>query len=307
MKVNSNRSTHPATVIIACFVVSNVAYANSLSSLVDIRVTNYTQQATYSSSDSGTDNQTRQVTLSRVGPTSDPSLYDTWTSSASALAKVDYGVLKLAVGSAVTNTGFSQSQSSISFIDELTFSNSGLTGQLGFLTASVLVSATSGATHGGTFLGGPPAGTAQTNWDLVVAADSNSVLTLQKSLWENPTFNSEKVNNAPGLITGVFTVQIPFRFGTPLALSAAASANSFAEYATASAFSDLGNSIYWGGIQSVSFNGEVVPYSLLAASGTDWSRSMAPVPEPSTYGMLLAGFGMLPFVVRRRLGSTTSV
>lgn len=307
MKIDSKRSACPAAVLLACFLGSNFAYANSLSSFVDIRVTNYTQQATYLSSDSGTDNQTRQVTLSRAGPTTDPSSYDTWTASASALAKVDYGILKLSAASAVTNTGFSQAQSSISFVDELTFSNSGLTGQLGFLTASVLVSATSGAIHGGTFLGGPSAGTAQTNWDLVVTADSNPVLKLQKSLWESPAFYSEKVNDAPGGVTGAFTVQIPFRFGTPLSLSAGASANSFAEYATASAFSNLGNSIYWGGIQSVTVDGTVVPYSLFAASGTDWTRSMAPVPEPSTYGMLLAGIGMLAFVVRRRLGSTTPV
>lgn len=50
-------------------------------------------------------------------------------------------------------------------------------------------------------------------------------------------------------------------------------------------------------------------FSILMPEGFSYTSALAfqaPVPEPSTYGMLLAGVGMLASVVRRRLGPTLS-
>ena len=47
-------------------------------------------------------------------------------------------------------------------------------------------------------------------------------------------------------------------------------------------------------------------FSIQVPEGFTYSSALAfqaPVPEPSTYGMLLAGIGMMAFVVRRRLNT----
>jgi hypothetical protein len=41
-------------------------------------------------------------------------------------------------------------------------------------------------------------------------------------------------------------------------------------------------------------------YTVAAASGLDWTQPL-PVPEPGTWGLMLAGLGWLGRVARRRL------
>lgn len=48
-----------------------------------------------------------------------------------------------------------------------------------------------------------------------------------------------------------------------------------------------------------SFTADGLGFNVVAESGTDYT---APVPEPETYGMMLAGLGLIGFMTRRRLG-----
>jgi hypothetical protein len=69
---------------------------------------------------------------------------------------------------------------------------------------------------------------------------------------------------------------------------------------------DAGYSAYWGGIRSVTdSNGAALTnWTLTSGSGTDWTQSFIPgsgaVPEPDSWAMLIAGFGLVGAVSRRR-------
>lgn len=75
-------------------------------------------------------------------------------------------------------------------------------------------------------------------------------------------------------------------------------------------FGDLASGVSYGSfVVDSSSNGTIVSIALNAAAvsaingGTDTffiGGTISPVPEPATYGMLLAGLGMLGFMVRRR-------
>lgn len=54
------------------------------------------------------------------------------------------------------------------------------------------------------------------------------------------------------------------------------------------------HSLYWGGISQVlDQNGHAITFSISSNSGIDYSRSLAPVPEPETWAMLLAGLSLV--------------
>jgi hypothetical protein len=69
---------------------------------------------------------------------------------------------------------------------------------------------------------------------------------------------------------------------------------------------DAGNSSYWGGVTSVTnaSGGALSGWTLTSLSGVDYSASMAPgvagVPEPTTWAMMIIGFGSAGSIVRRR-------
>jgi hypothetical protein len=58
----------------------------------------------------------------------------------------------------------------------------------------------------------------------------------------------------------------------------------------------------WAGITALTTDdGVPVPNRFTSLSGTDWQLSqVAAVPEPSNYAMMLAGLGLVGFIVRRR-------
>jgi hypothetical protein len=67
-------------------------------------------------------------------------------------------------------------------------------------------------------------------------------------------------------------------------------------YATAS-FNEV---IYWSGISSITLNNQIVSnFNLKSDSGFDYIKGpVAPVPEPSSYALMLAGMG--PMVLSKK-------
>ncbi|MCP5516453.1 MAG: hypothetical protein H7A45_04245 [Verrucomicrobiales bacterium] len=111
--------------------------------------------------------------------------------------------------------------------------------------------------------------------------------------------------------------QIPFGFyfDTPFSLSfsliadAAASASNYREYwsdlplnSTATVWVDFGNSIYWDGLSDLTAGGNPLAaggFSVSSTSGTDYSRSYVPTPEPQTWAVV-SGLGLVGFTTLRR-------
>lgn len=64
--------------------------------------------------------------------------------------------------------------------------------------------------------------------------------------------------------------------------------------ANANASAAFGHTLYWGGITSLTVDGvELTGYALASASGADYRFSTAPVPEPGTVMLLLAGLATI--------------
>ncbi|HEY4375325.1 MAG TPA: PEP-CTERM sorting domain-containing protein [Burkholderiales bacterium] len=63
------------------------------------------------------------------------------------------------------------------------------------------------------------------------------------------------------------------------------------------------NNLFWfkgGEIFAVNFNADGFPTADETAIASKWSVNTVPVPEPSTYALLLAGLGLMTMVARRR-------
>lgn len=74
---------------------------------------------------------------------------------------------------------------------------------------------------------------------------------------------------------------------------------------TGSSFVDFAQSVYWAGVNSVTLvDGTPVDYTLTSASGTDYSGSLAPIPEPATWILMLGGAAALTALRRRKADPT---
>ena len=68
------------------------------------------------------------------------------------------------------------------------------------------------------------------------------------------------------------------------------------------AYSDFGNTVEWGGLQSAFTNtGQNVTGSTTISSATGYDYQSTPgVPEPATWAMMIIGFGAAGSMIRRR-------
>jgi len=106
-------------------------------------------------------------------------------------------------------------------------------------------------------------------------------------------------------VAGDHYLDIPFTFGTPLSLYAFSKVYADAgagNEATGNGSADLANSIYWGGIASItnSNGAPVTDFTAFGATGHDWVESSVPVPEPETYALLFAGLAVTGILARTR-------
>jgi|GEM_PF-1969073 len=113
-------------------------------------------------------------------------------------------------------------------------------------------------------------------------------------------------------LTGDYLVRIPVVYGLDTTLAVQTWCSAFAGAVvgdTASASCDLGHSVYWGGITGLrSTDGHALAgWSVASDSGFDYTRSFfgtlpptAAVPEPATWVLLIAGFGLTGAAMRRQ-------
>jgi PEP-CTERM motif len=209
-------------------------------------------------------------------------------------AMVEFGVIKLTGVSAFSGNASATG----GFYDRITISAPGIaTGTAGVLSYSVLVNGTLSIsnTH------------SQAGWLLRTNFGNDTTFDIERSavLCGVNTFGC--VNNpSPG---GLYGASVDFQFGVPMNLSvrlvgnAGTTANFPSEPASLASF-NLGNSAYWGGIGGVWLNGApVAGWAAAAPSGVNWAPSFAPVPEPATTLLLVAGLVALSCI--KRAGSRT--
>jgi hypothetical protein len=104
------------------------------------------------------------------------------------------------------------------------------------------------------------------------------------------------------------TISVNFIFGQAIkvisTLDIVMSANDYNPSGSTSLFGidDAGNSAYWGGFAAVrAANGSLVQdYTVQSGSGANWALSSIPVPEPSSWAMMLAGLGLVLPLLRWR-------
>ena len=101
-------------------------------------------------------------------------------------------------------------------------------------------------------------------------------------------------------------VAIPIVFGQEFGLSLLLETSAFAPASVSNSVwdADAANSLYWDGIARVTDRqGNDLEYSISSLSGTDYRTSLvptAPIPEPQTYALMLAGLAAMGAAARRR-------
>lgn len=238
--------------------------------------------------------------------------------AASGYGRASYGALHASAFSAATIAGPSttetRGQGSSGWIDQLTISSPTLTG-LAFAHASFSLAggltSLSGATAVGAVGNSTVSASVSIDGQRVFSTGGqlvsrNGVITtndMSRGLALNGgAFQQDPVTS----LTGVFSFDIPFVFGTPFRMDA--ELNAFVQALAsaagdqASAYSSFGSSGYWGGISGVHLaDGTVLSgYNLSSQSGFNWNNAASPVPVPAAVWLLGSGLLGLIGVARRK-------
>lgn len=114
----------------------------------------------------------------------------------------------------------------------------------------------------------------QSGWLATFAYGAQSAWS-SPAAWEEFSVITNGVVTAPG--SGLVTLEVPFTMGDTLKIQLTASARASAQgnlTGAASADANLANSLYWGGIMSITVGGVTTTnFTALSPTGTDWNRS----------------------------------
>jgi hypothetical protein len=129
----------------------------------------------------------------------------------------------------------------------------------------------------------------------------------QLANWSVATYGANE-NDASVIINDTVKFAIPVVFGQSFSLgvygyAGAGMRSKSGVQGISTAGVDFSNTVTWSGVAGVyDSNGSLVSnYSLTSDSGVDWTKPLtAPIPEPETYAMMLAGLGLLGFIARRK-------
>jgi len=212
---------------------------------------------------------------------------------AGALGSADFP--SITTGNSVVVRAYAQ------LFDTVTFDSAGLTGRPGRASTTVTVDGFARAVANGT-------GTVDAigGGGLRVGSSTYLRMTGQRIVTRSDGSQDERLT-LMAVDNGVFVpysntiaVSWDFVFGTPFEISGSLDAlATVVGHGLAEAAFD--HSWHWNGIQSLTFEGAAVPYTLTSESGTDWSRSFAtPVPEPASTALFPLGLLIVGAAARMR-------
>jgi len=244
---------------------------------------------------------------------------------ASANAQADYGVLKVsghaeAVGgvpNTVNNIGDANATAFMS--DYVTINSPGVARFTdAVMTATFAVSG--GYFRNGAFAVPPGAfdgytASTQGNWDVSIfnsyyhGYESGTLYqTGYDEILKGIDLGSGVYDTSVSSAFGQFTVQVPIMIGEGFDirfnLAGRTYALAFGDGTSSYGDFDLGHSMYWGGISSISINGSEVPFSLSSQSSHDWIQSSIPSSVPVPAAVWLFGSALLGLArIGRRTGN----
>jgi hypothetical protein len=243
---------------------------------------------------------------------------------ATADASVQLGVIKLyasSFGGAGNSIGSSHADAA--YLEQITISSSGLDGTQARITAGVTVQGMIDPTGGGF---------GSLDFSLSVGGGTNSFLG-SWSANSNPSFpggfpvdNVSAVAGGPLYYSGIHEVRTTITLGLAFPVlermtlhtskvDCADTELKCSFSAAGSATADFGHSSYWNGISKIELldpnTGSYVPadlslFTIASPSGLNWAQSFAPVPEPSSLGMMALGGLLAAWRFRARASSRPS-
>jgi hypothetical protein len=246
--------------------------------------------------------------VSAIGKVFDATASASWSLPGLQFSTEQYGVMRLEGSAAGTGYVQTSAYSRIIVRDELLFSDPVLTGQSGLATFRVVVAGNLRTSNEYSVAG---RNGAETFWTYIVGVEGSPASALylserQSAFRAGWTTTTGYVNDGFGGPYGAFDISVPFIWGEEIRLGIEFTGNSIVSGlendTSAAAAYQLGNSVYWGGLTNLETGGSLVTdFALQSTSGFDYSRSFAPVPEPTTLMLVAVGLVLLASM-RKRAG-----